>query len=99
MPRLKMSGKIPSNSTGYDFKVDGPFRPLMAIRMKCRERQAENLAKVRRCEMTDCALWPYRLARRPVGTSTHHERVGSGSKGHGVDTKDDDARVHCDDSA
>lgn len=39
--------------------------PMKAIRAKCVECSGDNLAEVRMCEIDDCALWPYRMGRRP----------------------------------
>ena len=76
MPKIKTTAPIHDTPTGYDFTVDTPLRPLRAIRMKCAECCCGNLAEVRRCAMTDCTLWPYRLGKRPVESCTPNKRAG-----------------------
>ena len=73
MPAIKTKGTIHDTLTGYDFEVDAPLRPLKAIRGKCLECCCNNSAEVRRCHITDCALWPYRLGKNP-------RRAGMGPK-------------------
>ena len=58
---------------GYDFTVDAPLRPLRAMRVKCLECCCNNSAEVRRCHMTDCPLWPFRMGRNP-------NRAGMGNR-------------------
>ena len=41
------------------------YTPIKAIRRKCRECSNWNDKEVRSCHMPDCALWPYRMGRRP----------------------------------
>jgi len=36
-----------------------------AIREKCLDCVCGNAAEVRRCVMTDCALWPFRFGKSP----------------------------------
>jgi hypothetical protein len=43
--------------------------PIKAIRAKCKDCCANQLAKIRKCEITDCPLYPYRMGRRPKGKS------------------------------
>jgi len=50
--------------TGYDFTEDEPLTRTKAIRAKCLECRCNNAAEVRRCRITDCALWPWRMGRR-----------------------------------
>jgi len=38
---------------------------LSAIRQKCLECHSWNVAEVRRCPSVDCALFPFRLGKRP----------------------------------
>lgn len=40
--------------------------PVKAIRSKCLECVVGNMAEVRRCHLKDCALWPYRMGKRPA---------------------------------
>jgi len=67
--KLKKLGVIHDTVTGYDFEVDAPLTRKRAIRLKCLECCAGNGADVRRCGITGCTLWPYRLgkASRSVG--------------------------------
>ena len=63
MPKLKTEAPIRGTLTGYDFSVDEPLSRTRAIRQKCIECCAGNAAEVRRCHITDCTLWPWRLGR------------------------------------
>ena len=40
--------------------------PIKAIRMKCLECCNWSRAEVKACGIPDCAIWPYRLGRRPT---------------------------------
>ena len=40
--------------------------PMSAIRAKCIECCCGNAAEVRRCEIADCALHPYRSGHNPA---------------------------------
>lgn len=39
--------------------------PMRSIRLKCLDCMCGSSAEVRRCPLTDCALYPYRLGHRP----------------------------------
>ncbi|MHC4139249.1 MAG: hypothetical protein ACYSR1_05255 [Planctomycetota bacterium] len=39
--------------------------PIKSIRAKCKECSGNQLAVIRKCQITDCALFPYRMGRRP----------------------------------
>ena len=39
--------------------------PLKTIRARCLDCVAGSRAEVRRCELRECPLWPYRMGRRP----------------------------------
>lgn len=39
--------------------------PIKAIRANCIECMCGNVAEVRRCPLTRCPLWPYRMGHRP----------------------------------
>lgn len=39
--------------------------PLRAIRAKCLDCCAGQVAEVRRCELENCPLFPYRFGKRP----------------------------------
>lgn len=41
--------------------------PVKAIRKKCLSC-SENAAEVKRCEITDCALYEFRMNKRPKGS-------------------------------
>lgn len=40
--------------------------PVRAIRTKCLECANWSIPEVTACEITDCALWPYRRGKRPT---------------------------------
>jgi hypothetical protein len=39
--------------------------PLYAIRQKCIECSGDGFLHVKFCQVTDCALWPFRFGKRP----------------------------------
>jgi len=39
--------------------------PMKAIRAKCMECSNFQFSEISRCGITDCALWIYRLGKRP----------------------------------
>lgn len=39
--------------------------PIKAIRAKCLDRCCDSFQEVKRCPITDCPLYPYRLVHRP----------------------------------
>ena len=39
--------------------------PIKAIREKCKDCTGNQLHEIRECGITACALWPYRMGRRP----------------------------------
>lgn len=41
------------------------YRPLKAIRLKCIDCCAGNMAEVKRCDDEECTLYPYRMGHRP----------------------------------
>ena len=41
------------------------LRPMKAMRKKCLDCQSGAYKKVRNCDDLCCALWPYRMGRRP----------------------------------
>lgn len=47
--------------------VHAILTPVKAIRRKCLSC-AENAAEVKRCEITDCALYELRMGKRPKGS-------------------------------
>lgn len=44
--------------------------PIKAIRAKCLDCCCNQRAEVRRCQIDDCSLWPYRMGRRPASSAT-----------------------------
>jgi hypothetical protein len=55
-----------------------PLTPIRAIRAKCLDCTCQQLKEVRECRITTCALWPYRLGKRPPKVI------------HGMDGQEDD---------
>lgn len=41
--------------------------PMKAIRLKCLDCCAGQVAEIRRCELEKCPLFPYRMGHRPKG--------------------------------
>jgi len=39
--------------------------PIQAIRVKCLDCCCQQPKEVRECPVTNCALWPYRMGKRP----------------------------------
>jgi hypothetical protein len=39
--------------------------PMKAIRLKCLDCVCQQPSFVRDCQLTSCALWPYRMGRYP----------------------------------
>lgn len=78
--KLKKTGTIHSTVTGYDFREDEPLQRARAIRMKCLECCGGNSAEVRRCEISDCTLWPWRSGRRPAQNAQEGENRVLGSR-------------------
>ena len=55
-----------------DFPEDKPplkdhlkKNPLKAIRANCLDCSGNQAAEVRRCHLTDCPLWPFRMGKNP----------------------------------
>jgi len=42
------------------------LRPLKAMRAKCVDCCAGQVKEIRVCPITGCALWPYRMGKRPI---------------------------------
>lgn len=40
--------------------------PIKAIRAKCMDCSNYQPSEIRTCEITDCALWPYRMGKNPA---------------------------------
>ena len=60
--------------------------PLKAIREKCRDCCNDSCAEVRKCEDTDCSLFPYRFGNNP-------RRSGIGNKRASFHRKDELSNV------
>jgi hypothetical protein len=73
------------NAGTPDYRHTVPLRPLKAIRARCLDCCAGSSHEVRQCVVYACALWPYRLGKRPVKPSTPHERGHSGANATEVD--------------
>lgn len=60
-------GRDPRRMSPADLEACGLSRQSRgdAIRAKCTDCMAGNAAEVRRCGMTDCALWPFRMGTDP----------------------------------
>ena len=39
--------------------------PIKAIREKCKDCTGHQLQEIRECSIKTCALWPYRMGKRP----------------------------------
>jgi hypothetical protein len=48
-----------------DGHVTKELTPMKAIRAKCLDCCCWNEAEVKRCEINDCALFQYRMGKRP----------------------------------
>lgn len=65
-------GRRPSKSTHLTTAMDQAevalrkVTPVKAIRARCVDCNAHQLAEVRRCRKDDCPLWPFRMGRRPT---------------------------------
>lgn len=49
-------------------------RPLKAIRQKCLDCCVYKPSEVRRCHITSCPLWPYRMGKNPFHKRTMTEK-------------------------
>jgi hypothetical protein len=60
-------GRNPTEMSEEDFAAAGvaTLPPMKAIRAKCVDCSAGNVAEVRRCVVIKCALWPFRLGSNP----------------------------------
>ena len=47
--------------------------PIKSIRAKCKECSGNQLAVIRKCQIYDCALFPYRMGKRPTEESVQIE--------------------------
>ena len=46
--------------------------PMKAIRAKCLDCCAGQVAEIRRCELKNCPLFPYRFGKRPKEGTRYH---------------------------
>lgn len=46
-------------------KLMGIATPMKAIRLKCLDCCCGQVQEIRECTITRCAIWPYRMGRRP----------------------------------
>ncbi len=44
--------------------------PMKSIRAKCLDCCCGQYKEVKECLITNCALWPYRLGKRPIKKET-----------------------------
>lgn len=51
--------------------------PMKAIRAKCLDCSHGQPGEVRMCPVISCALWPYRMGKRP---SQHEQQVYAGQE-------------------
>ncbi len=58
-------GKPPGFSNG-DPIVKPVLTPMKAIRAKCLDCSCGQVKEIRECPVKNCALWPYRMGRRPT---------------------------------
>jgi hypothetical protein len=49
--------------------VSKSLTPIKAIRAKCRECGGNHTKTIRECQITDCPLFPYRMGKRPNGST------------------------------
>jgi hypothetical protein len=54
--------EVPSEILSLNFRAPNP---LKALREKCLDCCVGNVAEVRKCVSTDCALWPFRSGSNP----------------------------------
>ena len=64
------------------------LRPLKAVRAKCLDCCAGQVKEIRLCPLTQCALCPYRMGRRPIGVSQGVQE-GDPSRGDGAQNEPD----------
>lgn len=48
--------------------------PMRAIRAKCLDCSSQQPSEVRKCTITQCPLWPYRLGKRPSTVARQHAK-------------------------
>lgn len=45
--------------------MERALTPIKAIRAKCMDCTCNQPKEIRECSITSCALWPYRMGKRP----------------------------------
>jgi hypothetical protein len=59
-------GKLPRSVALHDLRDLGhPTSPIKAIRAKCIECSGGSVAEARRCHLTYCPLWAFRMGHNP----------------------------------
>ena len=58
--------------------LEKTLTPMSAIRAKCQECSNFQYSEIKRCPVVDCALFPYRLGRRPRETEIKNKTAVSG---------------------
>jgi hypothetical protein len=59
-------GKVPGSIKRDDLRDLGhPESPIKAIRAKCVDCSGGSVAEARRCQLTHCALWAFRMGVNP----------------------------------
>jgi hypothetical protein len=59
-------GKLPGSIPLHDLRALGhPESPIKAIRAKCVDCSGGSVAEARRCHLTHCALWAFRMGVNP----------------------------------
>jgi hypothetical protein len=59
-------GRLPGFLELHDLRDLGhPQSPLKAIRAKCVDCSGGSVAEARRCALTHCVLWAFRMGRNP----------------------------------
>jgi hypothetical protein len=59
-------GKLPGSVSLHDLRALGhPESPIKAIRAKCVDCSGGSVAEARRCHLTHCALWAFRMGVNP----------------------------------
>ena len=61
---MKNASKV-GDSPSREANAHGIRTPMKAIRAKCMQCCCNQVLEIRLCTITDCALHPYRMGRRP----------------------------------
>jgi hypothetical protein len=49
--------------------------PVQSIREKCKDCTCNQLHEIKECQVTTCALWPYRMGKRPKPVTEEFMRL------------------------